>query len=161
MHGLRRIRSQRQGRKALKIGALLLLTLAASACGSNTRVFGNMPDPDVVAEIRPGASRQGDVTGLLGSPSAISPFEERTWFYIGQRMHRFAFFKPTVEERRVLVVSFNDRGVVETMRTLDLTAGRDVDPINRITPTEGRDITFLQQIFGNLGRFPTEDLQGN
>lgn len=160
MHSLRRIRSPRQGRKALKVGAVLLLALTASAC-SNTRIFGNMPDPDVVAEIRSGSSRQGDVARLLGSPSAISPFEERTWFYIGQRMHRFAFFKPTVEERQVVVVSFNDRGVVETMRTLDLTDARDVDPVSRITPTEGRDLTFLQQIFGNLGRFPTEDLQGN
>ena len=148
-------------RRALKAGALLLAVLSVSACGTGARITGNMPDPDVVAEIRPGASRQSDVTGLLGSPSAVSPFENRTWYYIGQRMESFAFFKPTVLERRVLVVSFNDSGVVEAMQTLDLADGRDVDPVDRVTPTEGQDLTILQQIFGNLGRFPTEEFQGN
>ena len=150
----------RRGR-VLKVGALLLAAVSLSACGTGARITGNMPDPDVVAEIRPGATRQGDVAGLLGSPSAVSPFEERTWYYIGQRVESFAFFKPTVLERRVLVVSFNDSGVVEAMQTLDLADGRDVDPVGRITPTEGEDLTILQQIFGNLGRFPTDEFQGN
>lgn len=157
---MRRVRGPYPGGKVLKIGALLL-ALSTSACGTNARVYGNMPDPDVVAEIRPGATQRVEVAGLLGSPSAISPFEERTWFYIGQRMDKFAFFKPWVLERKVLVVSFDDRGVVETMRNLDLTDGRDVDPVDRITPTEGRDLTFLQQIFGNLGRFPTDEFDRN
>lgn len=142
-------------------GALLLAALSLSACGGGARVSGNMPDPEVVAEIRPGTTRQGDVAGLLGSPSAVSPFEQRTWYYIGQRMESFAFFKPTVLERRVLVVSFDDSGVVAAMQTLDLADGRDIDPVDRITPTEGEDLTFLQQIFGNLGRFPTEEFQRN
>ena len=30
---------------------------------------------------------------------------------------------------------------------------QDVDPVDRETPTEGRDLTLLQQLFGNIGKF--------
>jgi hypothetical protein len=30
---------------------------------------------------------------------------------------------------------------------------QEISPVARVTPTEGRDLTLLQQLFGNIGRF--------
>jgi outer membrane protein assembly factor BamE (lipoprotein component of BamABCDE complex) len=61
-----------------------------------------------------------------------------------------------VLERSVLVVSFDAGGMVDRTKTYTLEDGQDIDPVSRITPTEGRDLTLLQQLLGNIGRFPTE-----
>lgn len=147
-------------RRLLIRGAFLLGigSLPLTGC-TDARVYGNLLDPDVVAEIEPGVQRRQDVIGLLGSPSALSTFEDNTWFYIGQRMEKFAFFKPSLLERRILVVMFDEQGVVQETHNLTQADANDVDPTDRVTPTEGRDLTLLQQLFGNLGRFPTEQFE--
>ena len=64
-----------------------------------------------------------------------------------------AFFDPDVLERSVLVVSFTDEGVVGEKQVYTLEDGKDVSPVGRVTPTEGKKLTVLQQLFGNIGRF--------
>lgn len=138
---------------AAAVGTLL------SGCSNNIRVHGNMPEPEAVAEIRPGAYGREDVAQLLGSPSAVSTFEDARWYYIGQKTRQLAFLKPDVLERRILVVSFDGDGRVDSTSTFTLEDGRVIDPVSRETPTEGRELTFLQQLFGNIGRFPNESVQ--
>jgi outer membrane protein assembly factor BamE (lipoprotein component of BamABCDE complex) len=130
--------------------------LLLSACGNNVQVHGNLPDAELLGQIQPGATGREDVADLLGSPSVESTFEDGRWYYIGQRTRRFAFLKPKVLERSVLVVSFDASGTVERTATYTLEDGREIDPVGRITPTEGRDLSLLQQLLGNIGRFPAE-----
>jgi hypothetical protein len=56
--------------------------------------------------------------------------------------------------RNVLVVSFDDTGYVTSKQIFSLEDGREIEPIARITPTEGRDFTIMQQLLGNFGRLP-------
>lgn len=130
-----------------------LAVLALSGCESGVTVRGNMPDPDIASQIQPGVHTREDVSSLLGSPSTISTFEDRKWYYIGQKTSQFAFFKPEILERDVLVVSFDEDGRVAETRSYDLADARQIDPVDRITPTEGKDLTILQQLLGNIGRF--------
>ena len=153
---LRRGRPQRL-RHAWRRGVLFAATaLLLPACGNNVQVHGNLPDPELVAELQPGADRREDVAELLGSPSTVSTFEDSRWYYIGQKTSQFAFMRPEVLERSILVVSFDGAGRVDRTRTYTLEDGRDIDPVSRITATEGRDLTVLQQLLGNIGRFPAE-----
>ncbi len=138
----------------------MALALLVAACSGNVNVHGNLPDPELVAEIEPGSYGQRDVAGLLGSPSTISTFGDSRWYYVGQRVSTFAFFKPKVLERNILVVSFDDNGRVADTRTYTLADSRDIDPVDRITPTEGRDLTIVQQLLGNFGRFSPDAAQG-
>lgn len=144
------------GFRGLVAGALLLFV---AACSGNVQVHGNMPDPVLVSEIQPGAYGQRDVASLLGSPSTVSTFGDKRWYYVGQTVSTFAFFKPKVLERNVLVVSFDDEGRVQATRTYTLADGRRVSPVDRVTPTEGRDLTVLQQLLGNFGRFSPDAVQ--
>ncbi len=146
-----------RGWPRLRISLLAgFLALGLGACAEDIRVRGNIPDTEVVSKINPGVHSRIDIESLLGSPSTVSTFQDSKWYYIGQKSTQFAFFEPEVLERRVLVVSFDKAGIVETTRIYELTDGKIIDPVDRITPTEGREYTFLQQLIGNLGRFQRE-----
>jgi len=130
-----------------------VLTLALAGCEQTVAVRGNIPKTGDLSKITPGIHSRTDVARLLGTPSTVSTFEDSKWYYIGQKTSEFAFFKPEVLERKVVVVSFDNSGMVSRTKTYDLKDGQDIDPVDRITPTEGRQITVIQQLIGNLGRF--------
>ncbi len=138
-------------RKAPLIAGLCAAGFFVSACSSDVQVRGNLPDPEIVGEIETGVHSRRQVAERLGSPSAISTFEDRKWYYVGQKSTQFAFFEPEVLERNVLVVTFDGTGKVDETKTYTLADGQIIDPVSRTTPTEGRELTVLQQIFGNLG----------
>ncbi len=137
-------------RSVLLAGAV---ALALGACEQSVQVRGNIPDVDMVSKINPGIHTRVDIASLLGSPSTVSTFQDSKWYYIGQKTTQFAFFEPEVLERKVLVISFDDAGYVANTKTYGLEDGKIIDPVERITPTEGRELSIIQQLFGNLGRF--------
>lgn len=137
---------------------LLAMTVTATvACAPIVETRGFLVDDDRVAEIAPGQSTARHVLGVLGTPTSVAPFDDRTWFYIGQRTERLAFFAPEVTERRVLVLRFDETGLLDHMDELSADEGQYVELVERETPTLGRRITFLEQIIGNLGRFEGEN----
>ena len=89
----------------------------------------------------------------------FSNFEDSSWYYIGQKTEQVAFLEPEILERRVLVVDFSDDGTVADTKLFSLEDGQVINMVSRTTPTEGRDLSVLQQIFGNLGRFPTSQFE--
>ena len=149
--------SLRRGPKRIWAPAMVgtVLAIGLSACAQDISIRGNMPLDEDLARIAPGVHSRNDVARLLGSPSTVSTFEDSKWYYIGQKTTVFAFFAPEVLERKVVVVSFDDAGTVAETKTIGLADGQDIDPVDRITPTEGRKKNLLQEIFGNIGRFGT------
>lgn len=119
-------------------------------------VRGHLPDPETMAEIKPGEDGRSDVINVLGSPSAQSNFDDRTWYYIGSKEQQIAFFEPEVLKRNVFAVTFDEGDTVESTRLYTKDDGNAIDPVARTTPTPGRDLTIMQQLLGNLGRFNAE-----
>jgi len=136
-----------------------LLVVAASAaalaaCTPEKDLHGMLPDKELVAEIKPGQTRQEDVTRILGTPSATATFDKETWYYIGEKTETVAFFRPDILEHKVLVVRFTKEGVVEDIDQVDAKKdGKQVTPVARETPTKGKELTIIQQLVGNVGRF--------
>jgi outer membrane protein assembly factor BamE (lipoprotein component of BamABCDE complex) len=127
---------------------------ALAACTPEKDVHGMLPDKELVAEIKPGQTRQEDVTRILGTPSATATFDKETWYYIGEKTETTAFFKPDVLEHKVLVVRFTKDGVVEEVEQVDAKKdGKAITPVARETPTKGKELTLIQQLVGNVGRF--------
>ena len=80
-------------------------------------------------------------------------FDPNTWYYIGARTEKTAFFRPDTVERKVVVVKFDEAGTVADVHELDQNAGKEVELVERTTPTAGRDMNFIEQMLGNVGRF--------
>ncbi|WP_033406667.1 outer membrane protein assembly factor BamE [Kiloniella laminariae] len=131
----------------------LVLPLLLGACESSVSVRGNFPDPEEVGSLEKGVHTRRDVADKLGSPSTLSTFQDQVWYYIGEKVEKTAFYDPVVLDRTVLIVKFSSDGVLEESRAYALEDGRVIDPVTRETPTEGQDITIIQQLLGNLGKF--------
>ncbi len=136
-----------------------LVLLGMSACSAQIATHGNLVDPDALAKIEPGRSNQAAVLGLLGSPSTRGNFNEPTWYYIGQRTERQAFYKPETIERKVVYIDFEPDGRVKSIGSLDLEDGSKIAFVTRETPTAGQRITLIKQLIGNIGRFNSSDGQ--
>jgi outer membrane protein assembly factor BamE (lipoprotein component of BamABCDE complex) len=133
------------------VGAGMLL----AACEKEVRIRGHVPDPDSMEAIKAGLHSRDDVLVLLGTPSTISTFDDQKWYYIGQKSIQFAYQRPRILERNVVVVSFDELGYVTETALYSLEDAQEIKPVARVTPTEGRDFTVLQQLLGNFGRLPS------
>jgi len=143
--------SHRLSFPALLAGLFTLAGLPACAPAFDQR--GNLPEPDKLAVIRPGATTRDEVTKILGTPSSTSIFNEKTWYYISRRTKQVAFFDADVTDQQVYIVNFDERGVVKAVDHRNLKDARDIEPAPGATPAPGRELTFLEQIIGNVGRF--------
>lgn len=126
--------------------------LALSACSPDIAQRGVMPDIDKVASIVPSETTKQEVERALGSPSSVNMFGEETWLYVGETTERIAFLERKVQERSVLIITFDKNGVVSDIQGHGLDASRDIEPIERTTPTVGKDLTVIEQLLGNLNR---------
>lgn len=152
-----RCRAEGAGRGLRLARAACLLAavgFALGACEGTVRVRGHSLDEASVKTITNGQHTQEDVIALLGTPSTVSTFDDRKWYYIGQKSSQFAYHAPEVLERSVLVIAFDERGRVSDTELLSLEDGQEIDPVGRETPTEGRTFSVLQQLIGNIGRLP-------
>jgi outer membrane protein assembly factor BamE (lipoprotein component of BamABCDE complex) len=102
--------------------------------------------------VKAGASSKNDVFEALGSPSIVSTFDDNTWYYVGQRTERVGVFAPEVTDRKLIQVSFDDTDHVKALDRIGLDQAADVEPFEETTPAVGRDITFMEQLIGNIGR---------
>ncbi|WP_428661175.1 outer membrane protein assembly factor BamE [Reyranella sp.] len=134
------------------IGALAL-PLAVAGCESIVDQRGFAATPGSVEKLEIGTQSREDVVRLIGSPSTVATFNPNVWYYITQKQEYYAFFKPAMLEQNVMQLSFNESGRLTTIKRYDLADSRDIDMVSRITPTAGKEMTVLEQILGNVGRF--------
>ncbi|TDQ80936.1 Beta-barrel assembly machine subunit BamE [Dongia mobilis] len=140
-----------QGRHAWL--AAVAFALALGACAPKIVQHGNVPDEDQVVQIQPGQDNMARVQQLLGSPSTRGTFGEEVWYYVSKRTHQTAFFEPEVVDQGVLAISFDQEGIVNDLKIYDRNDGRLVAMVDRETPTHGNQLTIIQQLLGNFGRF--------
>ncbi len=140
--------------RTLLIGVMIgTIGLSVSSCSvSRLATRGNLPDPDRIAQIKPGEQTREDVAQILGSPSNIGSFGDHTWYYISEQTETTAFLEPKVTGRNVLVVSFDEKGRVAEVDTIGLDKGKSVEPVERITRTTGKTIGVFEQMLGNFGK---------
>lgn len=134
-----------------------LFALAAgtvvAGCQSNIEVRGFVPDDDSLQQIQVGLQQRDDVRELLGTPSTTTPFGDETWLYISRRTVSSTFFQPKVLDQQVVAIVFDARGIVADVRKLDFADGKLVNHLARVTPSPGKELNFLEQLVGNVGRF--------
>src|SRR5438874_5837947 len=140
----------------------LLGTMAALAlCGCETIIDfrGFAPTPGSVEKLEVGTQSREDVIRLIGTPTSVATFNPNVWYYITQQQETYAFFKPQILEQHVLQLTFNDAGRMTTLKNYDLKDGQDITMVARITPTAGKELTVLEQLLGNVGKFtgPRQD----
>lgn len=137
-----------------KLSTLLLLGL----CGCETiDVHGHVVEPNQLKKIKVGETNKKQITEVLGTPSAISTFNNNTWFYMSEVTSTRAFFSPTILKSNITRLEFNEKGTVQSLESLTEVDRMVVSHVYRTTPTSGHKFGVLEQIFGNVGRFNGKD----
>jgi outer membrane protein assembly factor BamE (lipoprotein component of BamABCDE complex) len=136
----------------------LLVTFTGAAglagCAASVEQRGHLPNPEKMSEIHAGTTTKDEVAKILGTPSSVSVFNnDKSWYYISRRTAQTAFFDPDVLDQQVYIVNFDDQGVVKAVDHKVLQDGVEVTPVARATPAPGRELSFLEQLIGNLGKF--------
>ena len=143
-------------RHRLKIGVSVgVLMLALTACDPKVALRGNAPLESRLEQITVGQSTKRDVVAAFGTPSTIGTFDDNVWYYMSQRRETWAFYPTEVTENQVLAFHFDESGMLQTIDTYDEEALTEVNLQEKETPTSGRTMSIMEQLFGNLGKFGT------
>lgn len=137
------------------IGAVLISSALAlsTACSPVIHNHGYVFEDAKVDQLQRGQTTPDQVKQLLGTPTTTSVIENQSYYYIYIRQETYTYKKPEEVDRRVLAVYFGDDNTLSDFGYYGIENGNVVSFIDRATPTSGKEISFLQQIFGNLGRF--------
>ena len=136
----------------VKIAALSCAVLALGACSSIRESRGYVQDGALVSSVQPGIDNRRSVEGTLGRPTFRSQYGEDTWYYISSITGRRPFVRPRIREHAVMAVRFDDAGNVESVERSGVDQVVFLQPDGDKTPTLGRERTFLEDLFGNIGQ---------
>lgn len=140
---------RRTTRAALLIGlaALPLLT----GCGQLRGHQGFIYDQTLATQILPGVDNRQSVERTLGRPTFTGQFASNEWYYFARDTRQLAFANPRPTAQQVMRVRFDTAGTVETVDFTGLEQVANISPEGKKTPTLGRNRTFFQDLFGNIG----------
>lgn len=133
--------------------AAILIAAGLIGCAPDVERRGDLPEKTDLAQIHPGTTTRADVVKLLGSPSSTGIFDQDSWYYISKETRQISFFDPKILDQQVYVISFDGNGVVKSVEHKTLQDARNVPMAPGATPAPGRELTFMEQLVGNLGRF--------
>lgn len=138
----------------IRIAAMLVAVgLAFAGCTPTVDRRGYVVPKQAVEKLAAGTATRSEVLQALGTPSTTAAFDDNTWYYFGETTQREAFYDPELIERHVLILRFDDGGLLSEVGTRDANSGREVTLVSRETPTAGHSFTVIEQILGNIGRF--------
>ena len=147
-------------KRAIKFSAMLLGAALLSACVGVRDHRGYILDEQLAQSVQAGVDNKASVTKTLGSPTFVGQFDSNDWYYLSQNTHQFAFRNPRVVDQKLLHIRFDPAGNVVSVATTGKELIASVDPVNDYTPTLGRQRSFFDELFGNIGSIAQPGLPG-
>jgi outer membrane protein assembly factor BamE (lipoprotein component of BamABCDE complex) len=139
----------------VRIGAVLGVAMLAGACSSIVGHKGYLADEVILRSVQPGVDNRESVQRALGQPSFQSQFGEPVWYYVSSTTGQAPFTTPRITDPTVLAVRFDAAGNVISAERSGIEQVARIDPESDETPTLGRERSFLQDLFGNIGQVGT------
>jgi outer membrane protein assembly factor BamE (lipoprotein component of BamABCDE complex) len=139
----------------LRIGVVLGVAALMAGCSSIVEHKGYLADEVIMQSVQPGVDNRDSVQRALGQPSFQSQFGEPVWYYVSSTTGQRPFTTPRITEHTVLAVRFDAAGNVIAAERTGLEQVARISPESDETPTLGRERSFLQDLFGNIGQVGT------
>lgn len=131
----------------------LALAAALAACSPIVDNHGYAPPVERLAEIEAGVDSPQTVVRKIGRPGLGGVIRQDAWYYVSKTVETWAWQAPKEIDRRVVAIRFGGDGLVASVDQFGVEDGRVINLVTRTTPTYGREMTILQQLFGNVGNF--------
>lgn len=149
-----------QWRMSLMVGNIkkhslwLGLMAGAMTMAGCTQVRGHqgyIADEVLMSAIQAGVDNRQSVEASLGRPTFTGQFDNDTWYYLSRDTRQYGFSTPRPREQQVMRVKFDAAGNVSSVDRTGLELVASISPDGDKTPTLGRERSFFQELFGNIG----------
>ena len=133
--------------------AAIAATVVLGGCDSFTQVYQRgYVLPEGALEQVPLGATQEQVLIVLGTPSTVATVNGEAFYYISQKAQRSAAFMPhEVVDQRVIAVYFDKERRVTRLANYGMKDGKIFDFMSQTTPTGGQELSYLRNIFKNVG----------
>tara|TARA_Y100000768_G_scaffold378825_1_gene353727 strand:+ start:2413 stop:2871 length:459 start_codon:yes stop_codon:yes gene_type:complete len=98
-------------------------------------------------------TNKNDIIKIIGPPSSISNFDENRWFYMQSKKENQSLIKlgiKKIKKNNILVVKFNNKGILENKKILDLDDMNQIKYVKNITEKDYKQNNTLYKIFSSL-----------
>lgn len=136
----------------------LVLIFSLTACVAQFRNHGYVPSDDELAQVIVGVDTRDTIADVIGRPGTEGILDDSGWYYVRSQFRHLGAFEPKEVDRQVVAISFDTRGVVANIERFGLEAGQVVVLSRRVTDSGIKGVTFLDQLFGGIGRISAEQL---
>ena len=137
------------GKRALTPVVLLTTAFLVFGCAGQVDRHGHLFTDVDLQQIQPGMS-QDQVRLTLGTPDTKGTLGGEVFYYISSTRKTMPMGRPKVIDRKIVAVYFNKQQAVNDVGHFGLKDGRIVNIINGETPTYGKKLSALEQLFGNI-----------
>ena len=145
----RRTRAITRSLRLLASTATCMAALLLIACAGQVDRHGHMFTDVDLQQIQPGMS-QDQVRLTLGTPDTKGTLNGDVFYYISSIRKTMPMGRPKVVDRKIVAVYFSPEQSVRQVAHYGLQDGRIIDIISGETPTFGKKLTALEQLFGNI-----------
>lgn len=138
-----------------RVAVSLIVAVSLTLTVGCTRVPGKQGfviDQQLAATVKAGVDNRASVQGTLGRPTFVGQFDVNDWYYVSRDTRQWAFNSPKASAQTILHVRFDDAGNVASVERKGLEQVASIRPNRDTTPTLGRNRSFFQELFGNIGQ---------
>ena len=129
----------------------LLILFSLNSCINQKLVHGNLPDAQLVSILKVGIDSKKSTTEILGEPTFRGVLGDNSFYYVGTVNSKLAFLDPKLDTQFILELNFDKNNKLKKLYLYDESESNDISMSSLETKHSGKKLTFLQQIFGNIG----------
>ncbi len=150
--------------RASQIASLTAIVAALVVTSGCTRLRshqGYIGDPTLLTSVQPGVDNRDSVQASLGRPTFVGQFDQNDWYYYSRDTRQLAFAQPAASDQYVIKVRFDPAGNVSSVTRTGKELISSISPEGDKTPTLGRNTSFFEELFGNIGSVGAGTGQGS
>ncbi len=144
--------------------AMIVLAAGGLTLSGCTKVRGHqgyIVDSVLMSAVQPGVDNRQSVEASLGRPTFTGQFDKNTWYYVSRDTKQLAFNSPSPRDQLVMRVQFDAAGNVTAVERTGLELVANISPTGDKTPTLGRERSFFEELFGNIGAVGAPGARGS
>ena len=144
--------------------SLAAIAIALSGCTQLRTHQGYIIDQTLLDSVSVGIDNKASVERTLGRPtfssqfgvadgrpSIVTPEQATDWYYLSRQTRQLAFATPRATDQLLLRVRFDAIGNVVALERTGVETVVRISPEGDKTPTLGREKSFFEELFGNIG----------
>jgi outer membrane protein assembly factor BamE (lipoprotein component of BamABCDE complex) len=139
-------------KKVFVISVAVAALITTSGCSRVRGHQGYIADQVLLDAIKPGVDNRESVTKTLGRPTFAGQFDENDWYYVTRDTRQLAFGLPKPVEQTIFHVRFDAAGNVTAVDKSGVEKVASIRPVGDKTPTLGKNRSFFEELFGNIGQ---------